>query len=300
MVKLALSSFRLFGLAGLSLIGFGILLIFGLIGFFFVYNFSIVKFIVGIVLGIWMIFTILIGFLHMFQYFHLFSLTGLWEGIFGVFLIRDSIHERKMKKSRKKTSFKTKQTKIKAISLSVMFLLGAILFVSPFYSKKTYTFEVTDTQAQNYELVLYLPATTEAVNACRDANATLSFNMVQSLFNISNPTGMDYANIVDYANQEGVSIEIWPLFDSGGYHYISARNTVHLWALYHDFHNWTEYHNITVDYVLWDIEDWIQKEDLNYTGWACNIPVLNTIGNLSMYGIIFQENLRNWSTIIDE
>jgi len=295
-----IASFHLFGLAGLSLVGVGFLVFFGVGLLFIIYDILIIKLIIGIVFEIWMLFGLLISALNGFQYYHLIFATGLYEGVFAIFLFRDAAKKWKRGKNREKISFKDKRTKISAISLSAVFIIGLIFSFSPFYSNKTHTFEVSDTQAQNYELVLYLPATMEAVNACRDANATLSFNMDQSLFNVSNPTGTDLANIVDYANQEGVPIEIWPLFDSDGNHYISSRKTIHLWGLYADFHNWTVFHNITVDYILWDIEDWIQIEDLNYMGWARNVPLLNVLGNISMYGVIFKDNLRNWPSIIEE
>jgi hypothetical protein len=300
LIKLTYSSLRLFGLAGLSLIGICLISLAAIGLVFFFYNVTIVKLILGVLKELWMIVIILTASLQVFQYFHILLATAIFNGVFGVYLIIDAFNDWKFGERQRKISFKDKRTKILAISISAVFVLGAISFVSPFYNNKTYTFEVSDAQAQNYELVLYYPNTIGGVNACRDANATLSFNMPQSWFNVSNPNGIDMANLVSYANAEGVLIEIWPLFDSGGYHYISARNTEHLWELYADFHNWTDYYNITVDYILWDIEDFVQGEDLNYEGWAQNIPVLNSLGNLSMYGVTLMDNLHNWNYIIEE
>ena len=300
LVKLIISSFRLFGLAGLSLIGVVLftIFVFGLI--FVFHDVPIIKLLLGIWFEIWMLFILLISGLNAFGYFYILLGTSISEGVFGIFLIRDAVKDWKSEERRKKISFKEKRTKIYAISLSAVFVIGAGLIVSPFYSNKTYSLEVTDIQAQSYELVLYLPDTMEAVNACRDANATLSFPMLQSWFNVSNPAGIERAILVEYANNQSVPIEIWPLFDSGGYHYISERNTEHLWGLYDDFHNWTDYYNVTVDYLLWDIEDYVHGEDLYYEGWAKDIPVLESIGNLSMYGVTLVDNLRNWDDVITE
>ncbi len=301
LIKLVYSSIRLFGLAGVSLIGIGIFSLVAVTLLFLFHNSSILKMVMGVINEIWMVLLILISIIHVFQYFYLLFSTSIWNGVFGVFLIRDAVKDWQEGSRNEKLDFKEKRTKIIAIVLSSVVVFSAFLTISPFFNNKTYTFEVSDTQAQNYELVLYLPATNETVDVCRDANATLSFNAVQDVFNGSNPSGAVLANVVKYANSQGVPIEIWPLFNrSSGFHYISARNTEALWGLYNDVHNWTEYYNITLDYLLWDIEDWVYGEDMGYEGWAKNIPVLNSLGNLSMYGVILNDNLDAWDDIIAE
>ncbi len=299
-IKLVYSSTRLVGLAGFSLIGIRLISILGVVLLFLFRENPVMQLIMGIVNELWMLFIFLIVILHMFQYFILLFITSIWNGIFGVFLIRDAIMKWKNGERKHKINFKEKRVKIAAIALSAIILSGIVFSISPIMNNKTYTFEISDTQAQNYELVVYYPNTIGGVNACRDANATLSFNMPQRHFNVSDPFGIEMANLVAYANTQGVPIEIWPLFDTLGYHYISAVNTEYMWDLYNDFHNWTDYYNITVEYILWDIEDYVHAEDITYDGWARDIPGLNSLGNLTMYGASLNENLRIWPEIIAE
>ncbi len=201
-IKLVYSSTRLVGLAGFSLMGIGLLSIVGVSLLFLFRENPVMQLIMGIVNELWMIFIVLITTLHMFQYFILLFITSIWNGIFGVFLMRDAIKKWKNRERKHKINFKEKRVKIAAIALSAIILSGILFSISPIMNNKTYTFEISDTQAQNYELVVYYPNTIGGVNACRDANATLSFNMPQRHFNVSDPFGIEMANLVAYANTQ--------------------------------------------------------------------------------------------------
>ncbi len=135
----------------------------------------------------------------------------------------------------------------------------ALLVPSPYYTLPAgQEFTVTSEQGQAYDLLLYYP-NPDHINASvcsilKSVNATISFNVVEPDFSPSNPRSTQIANAVRVCNQEGVEVEVWPLFawDDGAYPSLSEAPRFP--ALYGAFHDWTVRENITVEYLMWDME----------------------------------------------
>ncbi|NMC03695.1 MAG: hypothetical protein GYA24_00715 [Candidatus Lokiarchaeota archaeon] len=136
------------------------------------------------------------------------------------------------------------------------------------------TFEISNAQAQGYQLFVYFPdyaaINTTTCDIFDEVNATLSFPLTEHCFEEGNSAGELAANRTALLNSRGIKVEVWPLFEwsEGSYPSISE---IDRWpVLYEKFHNWTVRNGITVDYMMWDIEsggegvsnddikDWVQ------------------------------------------
>ncbi|MHA1999990.1 MAG: hypothetical protein ACTSU9_17915 [Promethearchaeota archaeon] len=149
-------------------------------------------------------------------------------------------------------------------------LLGfsATLIPALHYATGERSFTISNAEAQAYDLVVYFPdysAINDSIcNIFVDVNATLSFPLSGDRFDENDTNGELAANKTALLNSYGIPVEVWPLFewDDGSYPSISE---IDRWpTLYGKFQNWTERHNITVDYMMWDIES--GGEGVNLTG----------------------------------
>jgi hypothetical protein len=192
----------------------------------------------------------------------LFFIADLYTLIGAVFVFIDGVKKEKWQTY--KQAFQATLEK-KPHALKLLFILFCVsgivcpvLIVNLSNPGDTQTFQITDQQAQSYDLVVYFPdytkVDTQICSIFQEVNATLSFPMSEDQFSPSDNRSILAANAVALLNTYNVKVEIWPLFEReyGSYPSISEMGRWEI--LYFKFHNWTVFHNLTVDYVLWDIE----------------------------------------------
>lgn len=223
--------------------------------------------------------------------------TDLWNGVVITDIVRSA--------RRHEDFWRTRIAFPRGKTIATMIALGSIvacplLVAVPWYAMPGPThFTITDQQAKAYDLVLYYPEP-ERINAdvchiARAANATLSFNVHESSFYINSLDHASITNAVRVCNNYGVPVEIWPLFDIG-YGYISYSYAGQLYRLYEAFHNWTIRENISVKYLLWDIEGApVNGSCQQPPAWESNLGIFGYTGHSQFCRMTEQSN---WSQAV--
>ncbi len=289
---------KLAGMMGGSIasIAFGstILLLAAFILFLLTIKNPIIRILLGLGSFIFFAAELLLFSISEFEIGHFGMMWASIELLFGILLFRDAAGDLKRHNPLYGIP-KIRHKQLVSLLLAVNLLLSGALILTPLLPK-THSFAISDAQAQEYDLVLYWGGQTQMnetlVDICADANATLSFNMVESMFAAGDPVGDHCASVVAYANTQGVKIEIWPLFLREDGLYPSYSDTYKMELLYEKFHSWTLSHSITVDYLLWDIETDPNKP---YEGWAKDIPLLSDLGNIIAPLLSVEERRNNWT-----
>nr|MDO8113523.1 hypothetical protein [Candidatus Sigynarchaeota archaeon] len=208
------------------------------------------------------------------------SYTEFWD----VFAITDMIRVLKRKERFWMPGLTWQKHKAIATVTALCAIVTCPLFISvPWIAPLTpIQFNISAGQAQAYDLVLYYPGP-DWINAsvcqiAQDYNVTLSFNMVQNEFNASNPRSGVIANAVRVCNTYNVSVEVWPLFlwDEGSYPSLSEADRFP--GLYAAFHEWTERENITVKYIMWDIEAGGESSTCTSPSWVDSLGIFGYTG----------------------
>nr|MDO8110649.1 hypothetical protein [Candidatus Sigynarchaeota archaeon] len=163
------------------------------------------------------------------------------------------------------------RTSISYMGIMVLFAgPGTLMMTAPAWNCQTREFTVTPQQAQQTDLVMYYACGTPneytthhyVVDVAKELNVTLSLAWPADVYyDLANGTlGHEMADFIRIANAKGVPIEMFPLFDNSWEYIIAGRyfpginltlNWYGYWSL---FQNWTARENLTVNYVLWDIE----------------------------------------------
>ncbi|MHA1733345.1 MAG: hypothetical protein ACTSU5_15470 [Promethearchaeota archaeon] len=266
---------------------------------------AVVRALLGVVCLAFGVLAVLVFSMGEFRILYTVFACGLWTGAFGAWLLADVVKalaggSTGGSAGGRRERVVSKRARAAGIVTVSLFALASLLYTSPLYTATTHEFTVTDEQAGSYDLVLYWGGQTAMnetlVDVCRDANATLSFNMLESYFGYNDSVGNHCAEVVRYANSVGVKVEVWPLFAPGNGHYPSYSESDRVMGLYEAFHNWTLVNGIEVDYVLWDIES--EAEGSSYDGWAKDIAVLGDLGGW-VHGLeVTRQRARNWTAVL--
>ncbi len=275
------------------------LLIIALIFFgFAVRKHPLARMFTGGALVAFMAFTLLLMAIFEFRFLYFIFTAAMWGGVFGIRVLVDLRRDWRKKEVSFRISLRGRTKTI--AGLLAMSITGTFLFAAPYYASAARTFQVTEAQAQSYDLVLYwgdqTRMNTTLVGICKEARATLSFNMPESFFDVNDLVGNYCATIINYSNQKGVKVEVWPLFDGSKGQYVGYNHTEEMMGLYDKFQAWVEAKNVTVDYLLWDIEEGARYD---YAGWAKDIPVLGMIGNWSETIQEMHRRAANWTATLD-
>ncbi|MHA1872166.1 MAG: hypothetical protein ACTSU2_13875 [Promethearchaeota archaeon] len=157
--------------------------------------------------------------------------------------------------------FKLKKRYLRSIKFNIFIVslfLGIILAPKLVINDKPMVFSISDEQAESYNLVVYFPdynqIDSQIVSIFKEVNATLSFPLTINRFFEGDMQGEIAANKVKLLNQNNVSVEIWPLFESNNGSYPSISEIKDWPYLYNMFQEWIVRNNISVQYLLWDIE----------------------------------------------
>ncbi len=249
------------------------------------------RFVASVLLGVLAILPIPVVASSGFTSFVFLFIIGIYTLGWAIFNAIDVVMS--WKRSRKLISGLQKGSK-HAIASALMvsgFLFTCVACVlSPGYvPMQSIDYEITDGQADSYELVLYWPAKDQVNDSfcalLQAANVTTnSFSMLQDEFENGTIAEMLATNATRAANARGLKVEIWPLFNAGEGHYPSISEIDRFPELYEAFHNWTLRNNITVDYILWDIES--EGEGTNasaFINWIEPFKTLATYGAMGRY-----------------
>src|SRR5271157_104975 len=221
--------------------------------------------------------------------------TDFWNGVVIVDMTRSARrHEDFWRTERVFPRGKTIATIIALGSLATCPFLVAV----PWYAMPSPEhFTITNQQAKTYDLVLYYPEP-QYINdtlcqIARAYNVTLSFNAVESSFYPNSSNYITITNAVKACNVNGVSVEVWPLFDNG---YINYGGASHLHRLYEAFHNWTIQEHISVKYLLWDIEGSPGNGTCQQSpAWENNLGIFGYTGHSQFCRVTMQSN---WSQAV--
>ncbi|MHA1846020.1 MAG: hypothetical protein ACTSXU_00095 [Promethearchaeota archaeon] len=171
-------------------------------------------------------------------------------------------------------------------------------------SRSPISFTISDERASNYDLVLYYPDKTKINDTfCEilaEANvSTVSFPMREHEFENGTVDSEIAANATRIAKSHGIKVEVWPLFnhDEGTYPSISEIDRFE--ELYYTFENWTVRNNITVDYLLWDIESG-GEITVNYSKYDAWPSFLRVYGIFGGYGAKLMNVSRTWPAAVNK
>jgi hypothetical protein len=253
---------------------------------------------IGMLVGCIITITLFIG-AHGEAYQGLFA-VGLYSGIFGIVIFMKTIRQEYWLKLHRDflSNIKKNPKSLKKVIAGIicMGMAGTGMILIRDYPGSSVTFEISANDAQNYDLVVYFPdynaINVQICEIFQEVNATLSFPMSEKEFQENDTRNQKAADAVKLLNQYGVRTEIWPLFEweDGSYPSISEMNR---WGiLYEKFHNWTMRHNITVEYLLWDIES--GGESANYSDVENWIEPFKTFGKMGASGKWLRDVDLNW------
>nr|MDO8115007.1 hypothetical protein [Candidatus Sigynarchaeota archaeon] len=180
--------------------------------------------------------------------------------------------------------FSSRQYKTVASYTAILALFagpGALLMTAPAWNCQTHEFTVTPQQAQQADLVMYYTSGFYThhyvVDIAKEFNVTLTlgWNNGVGLLNTTNGTaGQEMVQFMKYANEQGVPIEIFQTYQ--GYHwedFLAGQAGEGVWTL---FKSWLVDNNVTVQYMLWDIEDGSRPSDI--TGMDAFFPFVEIRG----------------------
>ncbi|MBN2154182.1 MAG: hypothetical protein JW839_22195 [Candidatus Lokiarchaeota archaeon] len=158
--------------------------------------------------------------------------------------------------------FSRRQYKTAASYMAILVLFagpGTLLMTAPCWNCQSFEFTVTPEQAQRVDLVMYYTSGFAThhyvVDIARDFNVTLTLAWDPTYYyNSSAGTpGYDMVEFIEYANNQSVPIEMYSTYN--GFHWEDLRAGVLNEEVWSHFKSWLSTNNITVQYVLWDIED---------------------------------------------
>jgi hypothetical protein len=264
-IRLIIAEFRLYFSFGLVAVGITL----GAVALFLLsslMNRHIVgQFITVILCFIGSIVIFMFVILTQFQSFLLPFIALVYMDGFAVYILISAVRQIRQKSVTKWSDILQKARKrILASIIAILLLMCAssllILQLGSPLSNQSKTIMISDNQAERYNLVVYFPDI-NAVNAqiaeiMHEANATISFNMNENFFLEGNPDGTTYGQKIALLNSHNVKVEIWPIFNQSGDrgHYPTYSNAKYWMQVYQLFHEWVTQNDLTVDYLMWDIE----------------------------------------------
>ncbi|NMC03740.1 MAG: hypothetical protein GYA24_00945 [Candidatus Lokiarchaeota archaeon] len=144
---------------------------------------------------------------------------------------------------------------------------GTVLMTSPYWNCQTMEFTITPAQAQQTDLVMYYTSGFAThhyvVDIARDFNVTLTLAWDPSYYYNSSPgtPGHDMVEFIEYANNLSVPIEMFSTYNGFKWKDLLAGSlNEEVWS---HFKSWLATNNITVQYVLWDIEDLSRPSEIS-------------------------------------
>ncbi|MHA1698639.1 MAG: hypothetical protein ACTSWN_07370 [Promethearchaeota archaeon] len=208
----------------------------------------------------WILFIVASG-----KAFTLLLIITIYLQAWSFYSVYQLIHVKNWRKMINELKSRRKLPKINVILISIVVISGCTtspLLISQLYNRsfvQPLNFVISDAEAQSYDLVVYFPRVSEINDQIAEifveVNATCSIPLSWSTFEEGNDDGNKAAEKIRILNQHAVKVEIWPLFDGDSIGHYPAYNNIEYWDdLYDRFHNWVQRNNLTIDYLLWDIE----------------------------------------------
>ncbi len=198
-----------------------------------------------------------------------------WGTAFGAYVVRLDWLGRLQQGRRERLAswvsehFSRRQYKTVVSYVAILALFagpGTLLMTSPYWNCQTFEFTVTPEQAQQTDLVMYYTSGFAThhyvVDIARDFNVTLTLVWDPAYYynsTIGTP-GYDMVEFIEYANNESVPIEMFGTYN--GFHwedFLAGPLNEEVWS---HFTSWLVTNNISVQYVLWDIEESSRPSDI--------------------------------------
>jgi len=198
-----------------------------------------------------------------------------WGAVFGVYIVRQDMLGRLKQGRRERLAawvsehFSRRQYKTAASYVAILALFagpGTLLMTSLYWNCQTMEFTVMPAQAQQTDLVMYYTSGFAThhyvVDIARDFNVTLSLAWDPAYYYNSSPgtPGYDMVKFIEYANNELVPIEMFGTYN--GFHWEDLRAGPLNEEVWSHFKSWLATNNISVQYVLWDIEDYSRPSEV--------------------------------------
>ena len=217
-----------------------------------------------------------------------------WETGFGIFVLykekrRPLNHDWKQRvMAWGSDHFSRRQYKIIASYMMMAALFagpGALLMTAPAWNCQTFQFTITPQQAQQTDLVMYYTSGFAThhyvVDIAKEFNVTLTLVWDPSYYyNSTNGTpGYDMMQFIKYANARGVPIEMFGTYY--GFHWEDLLAGVVNEGTWTHFKSWLVTNGITVQYVLWDIEDSSRPSDI--ANMSAFFPIVEVRGLAQRY-----------------
>ncbi len=256
-------------LVGLMAVGFLLLVIGGLVVLFRgLLQSKSVRFAFFIINVALLVFLTLLMWLSVFTGYRLVWHFTVWGSAFGLYVVLLD-WKGKLQQGRRQwlmtwasDHFSRRQYKTVASYAAILALFagpGTLLMTTPYWNCQTLEFTVTPEQAQQTDLVMYYTSGFAThhyvVDIARDFNVTLTLVWDPSYYynSTAGTPGYDMVEFIEYANNLSVPVEMFGIYNR--FHWedlLAGPLNEEVWS---HFKSWLATNNISVQYVLWDIED---------------------------------------------